>query len=123
MNGKTDVKTLGRLRRKRRVRRKVTGTTARPRLTIFRSAKHMYAQVVDDATGTTLAAASTVDREFPKDEGLKKREESRRVGELLAKRCLAKNVETVVFDRNGYPYQSLRVRELAEAAREAGLKF
>lgn len=123
MNGKTDSKILGRIRRKRRVRRKVSGTTARPRLTVFRSSKHIYAQVIDDVTGVTLAAASSVDKEFPKGDALAKRDESRVVGELIAKRCLAKNVEAVVFDRNGYPYQSLRVRQLAEAAREAGLKF
>jgi large subunit ribosomal protein L18 len=123
MKGSTDAKILGRLRRKRRVRRKVAGTASRPRLTVFRSAKHIYAQVIDDVSGRTLAAASSVDKEFARDAELAKRDASRAVGELLAKRCLANQVETVVFDRNGYPYQSLRVRSLAEAAREAGLKF
>lgn len=110
-------------RRKRRVRRRISGTAARPRLTIFRSNKHIYAQVIDDVSGQTLASASTVDREFPRGEDLNKKSGAKKVGEMLAERCKSKSVDTVVFDRNGYLYQSGRVQALAEGAREGGLKF
>ena len=109
-------------RRKARVRKKVSGTSERPRLTIFRSSKHIYAQVIDDTQGLTLAAASTVDKEFVTAEETKS-DSAKKVGELIAKRCLAKNIEKVVFDRNGYPYKSRRVFSLAGGAREAGLSF
>jgi large subunit ribosomal protein L18 len=109
-------------RRKARVRRRVQGTTERPRLTVFRSCKHIYAQVIDDTRRCTLAAASTLDEEV-RTQAVSKSEEARLVGELVARRCLAGSIEAVVFDRNGYPYNSGRVRSLAEGARSGGLKF
>jgi large subunit ribosomal protein L18 len=122
MSKQTSKKLLSWQRRKRRVRRRISGTTERPRLTIFRSNKHIYAQVVDDVTGVTLAAASTSDREFP-SESMTKVDAAKKVGELLAQRCQAKAIGSVVFDRNGYLYQSGRVLALAEGAREGGLSF
>ncbi len=121
--GKTSKKYLGWQRRKRRVRKKISGTTARPRLSVFRSSKHIYAQVIDDLSGVTLAAASTLDKEFGESADLDKTAAAKRVGELVAERCKAGGVEQVVFDRNGYLYTSGRVHALAEAARGAGLKF
>lgn len=123
MNGKTSSKLIARERRKQRIRKKIAGTADRPRLSVFRSSKHIYAQVIDDLSGRTLAAASSVDKEFTSEEGAVKHDRSRLVGELLAKRCLASNIAAVVFDRNGYPYASLRIKALAEGAREAGLNF
>jgi large subunit ribosomal protein L18 len=113
----------GRARRKLRIRRKITGSVERPRLSVFRSATHIYAQVVNDGDGSTLAAASTLSRDL---KGTLKEDDktaaARKVGALIAKMCLAKSVDKVVFDRNGYLYHG-RVKALAEAAREAGLKF
>lgn len=103
---------------KLRVRSKIQGTTARPRLTVFRSNKQIYAQVIDDLTGKTLAAASSLKLEGKAP----KKEMAAKVGELLAKNAQAAGVTTVVFDRNGYLYHG-RVRELADAARNGGLKF
>ena len=108
-----------RLKRHKRVRGKISGTPEAPRLCVFRSLNHIYAQVIDDVAGTTLAAASSLD--IKDAEGAKK-EVSREVGKLVAERALAKGVETVVFDRGGYIYHG-RVQELAEGAREGGLKF
>ncbi len=119
---KTSKKLLAWKRRKRRVRIKISGTTERPRLTVYRSAKHIYAQVVDDVAGTTLAAASSLDKDFG-DKADSKKDAAARVGTLVAERCKAVNVEKVVFDRNGYLYTSGRVNALASAAREAGLQF
>ncbi|TVR01166.1 MAG: 50S ribosomal protein L18 [Deltaproteobacteria bacterium] len=112
-----------RARRRRRVRKKIHGSTERPRLTVYRSGKHIYAQVIDDVAGRTLAAASSVSRGFERGEGETKRDCSRKVGQLLAERCKDAGVISVVFDRNGYRYQSGRVHALAEGAREGGLKF
>jgi large subunit ribosomal protein L18 len=112
-----------RKRRHRRVRKKVVGTTERPRLNIFRSVKHIYAQVIDDDRGHTLVAASTLDSELRGTlSGLTKTEQARSVGELLGERALAKGVKQVVFDRGGYKYHG-RVKALAEGSREAGLEF
>ncbi|MDD4095131.1 MAG: 50S ribosomal protein L18 [Oscillospiraceae bacterium] len=106
-----------------RVRKKIAGTPARPRLCVFRSNLHMYAQVIDDTTGQTLAAASTMDKEIKSDKsGAANKEGARAVGELVAKRAIEKGVTEVVFDRSGYIYHG-RVAALAEAAREAGLTF
>ncbi len=108
--------------RKERIRRKVSGTKERPRLTIYKSLKHIYAQVVDDASGRTLAHASSLSKELKgKDEGDKKAD-AKRVGELIAEKCKAANVAEVVFDRNGFPYHG-RIAAIADAARKAGLKF
>ena len=106
-----------------RVRGNVSGTPERPRLTIFRSLKHMYAQVVDDVAGTTLAHASTLSKEVkPLAEDTHKTGAAEKVGEAIAKQLIAKGVKKVVFDRNGYMYHG-RVKALAEAARKAGLEF
>ncbi len=107
-----------RLRRKRSIRRKIVGSAERPRLSVFRSNKGIYAQLIDDVAGATLASVSVKDVETA---GAKV-EVSKAVGQELAKRALAKGVETVVFDRNGYLYHG-RVKALAEGAREGGLKF
>ena len=109
-----------RLKRHKRVRAHISGTPARPRLDVFRSAKNIYAQVIDDVNGVTLAAASTLEKDFEGAAGNK--EAARKVGQLVAERAKAKGIEEVVFDRGGYVYHG-RVAELAEAAREAGLKF
>ncbi len=109
-----------RLIRHRRVRGKISGTAARPRLSVFRSAKHIYAQIIDDVNGVTLAAASSMDKEF---EGLgSNKEAAKKVGEAVAKKALEKGVEEVVFDRSGYIYHG-RIQALADGAREGGLKF
>ena len=112
-----------RLKRKARVRRKVLGAAARPRLCVFRSAKHIYAQIIDDTTGTTLAAVSTLNQEV--GEGLKScgnAEAANAVGQSIAKKALEKDIKEVVFDRNGFLYHG-RVKALADGAREAGLLF
>ena len=112
-----------RQRRHRRVRAKVIGTASRPRLCVFRSSNHIYAQVIDGGQGHTLTSASTLDPEM-KDEMVGKVKTARAglVGALVANRALAKGVNEVVFDRGGYRYHG-RVKALAEAARQAGLKF
>ncbi len=111
-----------RAKRHRRIRKTIAGTPARPRLSVFRSLKHIYAQVVDDTTGRTVAFASTLSKELKgKDEGDKKAE-AKRVGALIAEKCKAANVNAVVFDRNGFPYHG-RIAAVADAAREGGLKF
>jgi large subunit ribosomal protein L18 len=114
---------LARRRRHRRMRRKVVGTAERPRLNVFRSLKHIYAQVIDDGRGHTLAAACTLDPELRGTlNGQSKTEQARLVGRLLGERALARGVKQVVFDRGGYKYHG-RVKALAEGSREAGLEF
>ncbi len=110
-------------RRHRHIRKRVVGTPVRPRLNVFRSLNHIYAQVIDDSAGLTLASASTLDHEV-RDQvvGLKKTEQASVVGRIVAERAVAKGVEKVVFDRGGYKYHG-RVKALAEAARKAGLEF
>ena len=116
------TKLVSRLKRKNRIRKKLSGTSERPRLTVYKSLKHIYAQVVDDATGRTVAYASSLSKELKgKDEGDKKAD-AKRVGTLIAEKAKAAKVEQVVFDRNGFPYHG-RVAAVADAAREAGLKF
>lgn len=114
-------KNQARVKRHLRVRKKITGTVERPRLNIFRSSKHMYAQLIDDVTGVTLAAASTKDKELSVANGGNV-EAARQVGTLIAQRAKEKGFTTVVFDRSGYLYHG-RVQALADAAREAGLEF
>lgn len=109
-----------RLKRHARVRNKISGTSARPRLSVFRSAKHIYAQIIDDETGKTLVSASTMDKEFDGFGGNK--DAARKVGAAIASKATAKGISEVVFDRSGYIYHG-RVQELAEGAREGGLKF
>ena len=117
------MRIVGRERRKFRIRRKISGTVERPRLTVFRSAKHIYVQAVDDVAGGSVAHASTLsaDVRTTLDE-VTKTGAAEKVGEAIAKALLAKGISQVVFDRNGYLYHG-RVRALADAARKAGLKF
>lgn len=109
-----------RLRRHTRVRGKITGTVQRPRLNVYRSLNHIYAQIIDDVKGVTLVAASSVEKDFGMAGGNK--EAAKKVGDLIAKRAAEKGITEVVFDRGGYVYHG-RVKELAEGAREGGLKF
>jgi large subunit ribosomal protein L18 len=112
-----------RAKRHRRIRSKVNGTPQRPRLNIFRSNQHMYAQIIDDVAMHTLAAASTLDADLrPKLSENTKIEEAKLVGRLIAERAQAAGIKQVVFDRGGYQYHG-RVKALADAAREAGLDF
>jgi large subunit ribosomal protein L18 len=112
-----------RIRRHARVRAKVAGTTDRPRLSVFRSLNHIYAQVIDDVKGVTVVSASTVDPEIVASlEGKVKKSQAELVGQAVAKRAIEKGVEQVVFDRGGYKYSG-RVQALADAARKQGLKF
>ena len=109
-----------RIRRHKRVRGKIFGTAQKPRLCVFRSLKNIYAQVIDDESGKTLASASSLDKEFNQYGGNK--EAAKLVGQAVAKAALDKGITEVVFDRGGYIFHG-RVQELAEGAREAGLKF
>jgi len=119
----TQVATRSAARRKRheRIRLHLEGTDSRPRLAVFRSINHIYAQVIDDTSGRTLAAASTVEKELRGSKETKS-QEAASVGKLIAQRAKAAGVERVVFDRAGFRYHG-RIKSLAEAAREAGLEF
>jgi large subunit ribosomal protein L18 len=114
-------RTASRVKRHARLRLRLSGTEARPRLAVFRSLNHIYAQVIDDTSGTTVAAASSLDTTLRAAAGTKT-EDAKAVGKLVAERAKAAGVERVVFDRAGFKYHG-RVRSLAEAAREAGLDF
>jgi len=117
------TKLEARKRRKLRIRKTVIGTPDRPRLTVFRSARHIYAQIVDDEKGVTLASASTLSKDLRGGlTGSNKTAAAQRVGALVAEQCKSRNIQKVVFDRNGYLYHG-RVRALADAARKAGLEF
>ena len=116
---KTDRK-AERIRRHIRVRTKISGTAERPRLCIYRSNKNLFVQVIDDVAGVTICQASTLDKEVKTKHANK--EAAKEVGALIAKRAIEKNIKTVVYDRGGYVYHGV-VKELAEAAREAGLEF
>jgi large subunit ribosomal protein L18 len=112
-----------RKRRHERVRKALAGTADRPRLNVYRRRAEIYSQVIDDAQGKTLVTASTIDAELrPKMAGLKKAQQASLVGQVIAERAKAKGISKVVFDRGGYRYHG-RVRELADAARKAGLEF
>lgn len=113
-------KRLPRLRRRARVRKRVRGSDVRPRLSVFRSNRHTYVQVISDETGRTLAALSTL--KFEGDNGTGNRVAARRLGELIGKLCLDRNITQVIFDRNGFLYHG-RVKEVADGARAAGLEF
>jgi large subunit ribosomal protein L18 len=116
-------KVTTRLRRKRRIRKRISGDGERPRMSVFRTAKHIYAQVIDDRTGSTLCAASTLSKDVRGPAGdANKTDAAKLVGGAIAKACADKGIAKVVFDRNGFIYHG-RVRALAEAAREAGLNF
>ncbi|PSL42543.1 large subunit ribosomal protein L18 [Salsuginibacillus halophilus] len=117
----TKAKTAARKKRHMSVRKKIRGTAERPRLNVFRSAKHIYAQLIDDNAGETLAAASTMEPALNIENGGNK-EAARQIGATIAQRATEKGHETVVFDRGGFVYHG-RVQELADAARENGLKF
>ena len=109
-----------RKKRHKRVRGKISGTPQRPRLNVFRSNAHIYAQIIDDTAGVTVCAASSVEKDFGESSGNK--EAAKKVGQLIAERAREKGIETVVFDRGGYLYHG-RVQALAEGARENGLTF
>jgi large subunit ribosomal protein L18 len=118
---KVRTRQQSRRRIKYRIRNKLAGTAERPRLCVYRSLKHIYAQVVDDAAGKTLATASSLEKDFPTKPGQNK-QAAIELGKLIAQRSKEKGIEHVVFDRNGFKYHG-RVKTLAEAAREGGLKF
>jgi large subunit ribosomal protein L18 len=122
MSASTNLKkqTL-RLRRKIHIRKKVEGSTERPRLSVYRSLNHIYAQVIDDVSGKTLASASTLSAELKDGKG-KKKDLAKEVGKLVAKKCQEAKIAAVVFDRNGFMYHG-RIAAVAEGAREGGLKF
>lgn len=105
-----------------RIRKKIQGTAESPRLAVYRSNKQIYVQVVDDLNGVTLLSASSREKDVAAQEGVKKIEQAKLVGKLLATKCREKGIEKVVFDRSGYKYHG-RVKSLADAAREGGLKF
>ena len=113
-------KNTARLKRHARVRKKISGTAARPRLNVFRSTKHIYAQLIDDVAGVTLASASSMEKGFEGFGGNK--EAAKKVGMTIARKAQEKGISEIVFDRSGYIYHG-RVKELAEGAREGGLKF
>ena len=120
---KTHPRQKARLRRKVSIRKKIRGTTERPRLSIFRSTKHIYAQIIDDERGHTVAAASTLTADLSELEGYGGNiEAAKAVGRLIGEQARAQNITQVVFDRNGYLYHG-RIKALADAAREAGLEF
>ena len=109
-----------RLHRSKRVRAKISGTTERPRLNVYRSLNHIYAQIIDDVKGVTLVTASSTEKDFGMSGANK--EAAKKVGEMIAKRAIEKNISEVVYDRAGYVYHG-RVKELADGARDGGLKF
>ena len=116
-------KAQARLKRKKRIRKKLTGSAHRPRLCVFRSTKHIYAQVIDDSIGETLVAASSTEKAFrEKSEAKNKVMDATAVGQMIGQRAMEKGVKQVVFDRNGFLYHG-RVKAVSEGARKAGLKF
>lgn len=117
---KKDDRKKARVKRHLRVRKKVSGTTERPRLAVYRSEKNIYAQIIDDINGTTLVSASSLEKEF--NGAGSNKEAAKVVGEMVAKRAIEKGIKEVVFDRGGYVYHG-RIQNLAEGAREAGLQF
>ena len=125
MKGSSTIRRMGRQRRRKSIRKKVSGEPGRPRLSVFRSLKHTYAQVIDDVGGVTLVSASTLSDEVRKELGNgdhTKTDASKAVGKVLARLALEKGIKQVRFDRGGYLYHG-RVQALAEAAREGGLEF
>lgn len=119
---KTNPRTIARAKRIKRIRKKITGTAEKPRLRVFKSNKHIYAQVIDDVSGTTVASMSTVDKGFAEIDEKGKIGAAKQVGTLIAERAKAAGINEVVFDRGGYIYHG-RVKALSEGAREGGLKF
>ncbi|MDD2898551.1 MAG: 50S ribosomal protein L18 [Desulfuromonadaceae bacterium] len=119
---KTSIKTITRLKRQVRVRKKVRGTTVRPRLNVFKSARHIYAQIIDDTTGCTLVATSTLSEAAKELTSTGNVSAATLVGKEIAKLALIKGISSVVFDRNGFLYHG-RIKALADSARESGLNF
>ena len=119
---KTDSKVIARKKRIKRIRKKISGTAERPRLRVFKSNRHIYAQLIDDVTGHTLITESTLNNEIDKDEFKNKTAQAGRVGELIAEKAKNKGIAKVVFDRGGYRYHG-RVKSLSDAARKTGLNF
>ena len=119
---KTNPRTIARAKRVRRIRKKITGTSERPRLRVFKSNKHIYAQIIDDSVGRTLVAMSTKDKTFEEGEDKSKSGAAKIVGMKIAEKAKAAGIEQVVFDRGGYIYHG-RVKALSEGAREGGLNF
>ena len=123
MASKLNRRQEARLKRKKRIRTKIYGSPERPRLSVFRSSRHVYAQLIDDLNGVTLVAGSTLHAEIRQQEKVKgKLEDAKRVGKMIAQKAKAQGITRVVFDRNGFLYHG-RVRALATAARESGLEF
>ena len=121
--GALNPKTRARLKRKKRIRKKVYGTSEKPRLSVFRSARHIYAQVIDDSIGQTLAAASSLEKTIRESsEAKNKLSAANTVGKIVGQRALEKGVKKIVFDRNGFLYHG-RIKAVSDGAREAGLKF
>jgi len=117
------TKRIARLKRKRRIRKNLSGTTERPRLSVFRSLKHIYAQIIDDAAGNTLVAVASTEKEVKEHTGKEdKTAVAKYIGNLIAQRAAAKGIDQVVFDRNGFLYHG-RVKAVSEGAREGGLVF
>jgi large subunit ribosomal protein L18 len=119
---KTNPKTIARAKRVRRIRKKISGTTERPRLRVFKSNKHMYAQIIDDMAGHTLISMSTVDKEYEAGDAKGKTAAAKKIGLMLATRAKAAGISKVIFDRGGSVYHG-RVKSLSEGAREGGLEF
>ncbi|PID44932.1 MAG: 50S ribosomal protein L18 [Proteobacteria bacterium] len=119
---KTNPSTVARKKRVRRIRKKISGTSEQPRLSVFKSSKHIYAQIIDDVAGVTLTSMSTVDKAFEKEEGKGKAADARKVGIMIAERAKKAGINKVVFDRGGYIYQG-RIKSLSDGAREGGLEF
>ena len=111
-----------RFRIRKRIRKQISGTNEKPRMSVFRSNKGIYVQIIDDLAGKTLMAVSSREKEIAEKKGVNKIEQAKLVGKLIAEKALEKGIQTVVFDRNGYLYHG-RVKSLADAAREGGLKF
>lgn len=121
--GSLNLRTQARLKRKKRIRKTIVGTQLRPRLCVFRSARHIYAQVIDDTQGKTLAAASSLEKAVQSSPDIKnKKSAANLVGKLVAERALEKGVKQIVFDRNGFLYHG-RVKAVSDGARETGLEF
>ncbi|NOQ20085.1 MAG: 50S ribosomal protein L18 [Desulfobacterales bacterium] len=121
--GTMNLRTQARLKRKKRIRKKMVGTGNRPRLCVFRSTKHIYAQVIDDSLGQTLAAASSMEKTVRENsESKNKVTAANTVGKIIGQRALEKGVKKIVFDRNGFLYHG-RIKAVSDGAREAGLKF
>lgn len=122
--GHTNKRQVARMKRQKRIRKNVVGTTQRPRLCVFRSARHIYAQVIDDTSRQTVATASSMEKDI-RDLGAgsgDKKAVANRIGKLVAERALAKGINQIVFDRNGFLYHG-RIQAVSEGAREGGLKF